>query len=426
MTSEVAVINASAVALAADSAVTIGQQKIYNSALKLFSLSKVHPVGVMIYGNAQLLKTPWETMIKVYRQELGGRSFDTLEEYAHDFVDYLSNHAAFFSEDDQRDWFLTTVYICIKMIKNNLVEHVRDLIDSNGKVTAKETSAILKSVVDEMHEDFGSRSRLESVPNGFEENLISKHKKGIESIRKDVLGNVNCSATTLSKISDIIIFANTRDIFSNAASGLVIAGYGSHDIFPSVITHEIDGIIDGYLKCKKLEGKSCTGERNGGVIAFAQDDMVAAFMNGANPSINDFLYEYLNRMFEQLPAVMQKSLKLESSKTNEKLVNEFKSDSTDLLNKFFDDLRDHTIKKHVQPVMQMVQALPKDELAAMAESLVNLTAFKRRMTGTLETVGGPIDVAVISKGDGLAWVKRKHYFPRELNQHFFANYFRGV
>jgi len=27
-----------------------------------------------------------------------------------------------------------------------------------------------------------------------------------------------------------------------------------------------------------------------------------------------------------------------------------------------------------------------------------------------ETVAGPIDVAIISKGDGLIWIKRKHYF----------------
>lgn len=40
-------------------------------------------------------------------------------------------------------------------------------------------------------------------------------------------------------------------------------------------------------------------------------------------------------------------------------------------------------------------------------------------------VGGPIDVAVISKGDGLIWIKRKHYFDRDLNQHFFSNYFSG-
>jgi hypothetical protein len=40
-----------------------------------------------------------------------------------------------------------------------------------------------------------------------------------------------------------------------------------------------------------------------------------------------------------------------------------------------------------------------------------------------ETVGGPIDVAVISKGDGFVWIKRKHYFKAELNHQFFKNYY---
>ena len=62
----------------------------------------------------------------------------------------------------------------------------------------------------------------------------------------------------------------------------------------------------------------------------------------------------------------------------------------------------------------------------MAESLVNLTSFRRHVTPDVETVGGPIDVAIISRGDGFIWIKRKHYFQPELNQHFLANYFREV
>jgi len=42
-----------------------------------------------------------------------------------------------------------------------------------------------------------------------------------------------------------------------------------------------------------------------------------------------------------------------------------------------------------------------------------------------ETVGGPIDVAVISKVDGFIWIKRKHYFKIELNPQFSANYYKG-
>lgn len=43
----------------------------------------------------------------------------------------------------------------------------------------------------------------------------------------------------------------------------------------------------------------------------------------------------------------------------------------------------------------------------MAEALLSITSLKRKMSISLETVGGPIDVAVITKGDGFIWVKRK-------------------
>ena len=66
----------------------------------------------------------------------------------------------------------------------------------------------------------------------------------------------------------------------------------------------------------------------------------------------------------------------------------------------------------------MVSSLPKEELANMAETLVNLTSFKRKITMDAETVGGPIDVAVISKSEGFIWIKRKLYFDKNLNNHY--------
>src|SRR5437868_4983841 len=67
MTSEVVVMNSLAVALAADSAATVTdghEDKIYNSANKLFMLSKHQPVGIMVHNNSSLLGIPWETIIK--------------------------------------------------------------------------------------------------------------------------------------------------------------------------------------------------------------------------------------------------------------------------------------------------------------------------------------------------------------------------
>jgi len=72
--------------------------------------------------------------------------------------------------------------------------------------------------------------------------------------------------------------------------------------------------------------------------------------------------------------------------------------------------------------MDVVESMPKEELAVLAEALINLTALHRRTSQYAETVGGPTDVAVISKGDGFIWVKRKHYFDAKYNPAFVTRY----
>ena len=73
MTAIVGVLNKHAVAIAADSAVTIGGTKIFNSANKIFALSKRAPVAIATYNNANLNNVPWEIVIKEYRKYLGTR-----------------------------------------------------------------------------------------------------------------------------------------------------------------------------------------------------------------------------------------------------------------------------------------------------------------------------------------------------------------
>jgi hypothetical protein len=80
-----------------------------------------------------------------------------------------------------------------------------------------------------------------------------------------------------------------------------------------------------------------------------------------------------------------------------------------------------TIRSESQlAVEDMVEFMPKQDLADFAEALVNLSSLQRRVHSGFETVGGPIDVAVISKSEGMVWVKRKHYFPHDLNARFFS------
>src|SRR3546814_514055 len=103
MTAEIAVLNKSAIALAADSAVTVEQfykgeirEKVYNSANKLFTLSKYNPVGVMVYNTMTLGGVPWETLLKIFRQKLNNDSLPDIEAYSINLFDYMDNNEKLF------------------------------------------------------------------------------------------------------------------------------------------------------------------------------------------------------------------------------------------------------------------------------------------------------------------------------------------
>lgn len=81
------------------------------------------------------------------------------------------------------------------------------------------------------------------------------------------------------------------------------------------------------------------------------------------------------------------------------------------------------VEKYTKPFVNSVASLEKEDLADFAESLIKLTSLKRKVSPDQETVGGPVDVMVISKGDGIIWMKRKHYFDSNLNHNFFSNYY---
>jgi hypothetical protein len=115
-------MNRHGLALAADSAATVGAeeegQKAWQSANKIFGMSHRHPVGVMVYGGADLMGVPWDIVIKLYRDGLGTKSFPTLSDYTDDFLKFLQNSRSLFPSDLQESWFEAVVKAPLKASKN--------------------------------------------------------------------------------------------------------------------------------------------------------------------------------------------------------------------------------------------------------------------------------------------------------------------
>lgn len=424
MTAEVAILNCSGVALAADSAVTVGSQKIYNSAMKLFALSKVAPVAIMVYGNATLSRIPWEVVIKEYRRNLKARTFGTLNEYVDDFCKFIAGSRHLFDEGTERAWLEERVNGILNGIFQEATRKCeQELEASEGSgVTPARVRKIFAQTVDEQLTALKSWDDL-SPAGDVVARLNKECENVVEATGPRIFGDIY---KEISKgLVDIAHQFFRRGYFPQPSSGIVISGYGQDEIFPSVVTLEFDGAVSGFARFKIDSQRTqsiSVGVNPAAIIAYAQEDMVATFMEGINPAVKTFVEECLAFTFKELPSALLDSLELDDKKIRSRLVEVCEKVRKDL-SKAAETYR---MREHVFPVLSMVNALPKDELAAMAESLVNLTAFKRRVTGALETVGGPIDVCVVSKGDGLVWVKRKHYFPGDLNLHFQQNYLREV
>lgn len=215
------------------------------------------------------------------------------------------------------------------------------------------------------------------------------------------------------------------EILLSQSSGIVIAGFGEEDFFPQVCSYSIAGVAyEHVIYNVDKDITTVDFDNRATIIPFAQSEMVYTFMSGIDPDYESNIENFISEVINEYPKLIIENLANLNQTEKKKLEKKYKRIGKKNFKEIVDKLDSIKKKYYSDPIMKVVGMLPKDELASMAESLVNLTSFKRKVSMQEETVGGPIDVAVISKGEGFIWIKRKHYFKPELNPQFFANYYR--
>ncbi len=437
MTAQIAILNRNAIALASDSAVTtdIGEQrKIFTSANKLFRLSKTQPVAIMFYGNAQLLDVPWEALIKVYREKLGQKAFGTLKEYADDFLGFLDNGKSTLFPQSAQDRFVKSAAEGVSGYLSDQVQNViRNLVDQKGSVTDAQCAKIVSSVVARHERLWGREDIIAAFQPDLAANILAKYRSVVDKAIGKAFKWSSLNSRQRNGLRSIVgqqlVKKLPQGINRDRTSGIVIAGFGDSEVFPSLQGFIIDGIVENRLRYWESVGTTIGIDASATVVPFAQDDMVITFLAGVNPGYQQRLDALLHEVFRHHT---DQAVKLAQScgcgqpDDVRRLRSELAKLTRKDLQKIDDELTRFKRSEFSDPIVSVVQVLPIDELAAMAESLVNLTSFQRRVSLQSETVGGAVDVAVISKGDGFVWIKRKFYFDPQLNPNFVANYYKGV
>lgn len=426
MTAEVVVMNKSAIALAADSTVTIEvpshERKTYNTVNKLFALSKYHPVGVMIYGNASLMGVPWETVIKEFRRELKEQSFPRLEEYAQNLVRYIEKSRDLFPKEQQEIQFENDVKAYFMHIKDLIASSVEEYTKDGKKITESKIKELCDQVIETQFERSKNADRLEYLPKNFGSQLVQDCGDRITAARKEVFEKFKLSAASIQRLRTSVGNIYSRKLFPQSLSGVVVAGFGDNEPFPSLKALSCHCIVRNRLIFRDDGSVAVTFDQNAVLVPFAQSDVVETFLRGVDPRYAQLIDGYLTTLFGEFPDLVAKHVKTKDKKELDDLLDKLRKDSSDSLQRCRDGLNSHLQRKHINPLTNVISVLPIDELAAMAGSLVHLTTSKRKMSFEMETVGGPVDVAVISKGDGFIWIDRKHYFRPDLNPRFMQTY----
>ena len=302
MTSEVVVMNRIGIALAADSVVSIyangKQKKRHDSVAKLFMMSERHPVGIMIYNNASLLGVPWETIIKLFRKQLGQDSYQTLEEYGQKLIEFLMNHQNRFPAGVEKKYFQREFEAeCYRIQKDaeifyRLVPLARQIEFESGE---KARSTIVGEVISERLVLWEQQDDAVGFTEKLAKEFLRSMSGEVNKIISEVFSDWFVDSPGVIQLNDIarhLVFK--KDLGIEGYTGLVLGGFGEQEHFPVVQHIVVCGMYNGSLKYEEPRVQR---------ISEAKPSYIESFAETA--AVNDFLYGVSDKVLDEVSRAVE-------------------------------------------------------------------------------------------------------------------------
>lgn len=426
MTTEIAVINRLGVALAADSAVTIpgydGADKVFDTGDKLFELSELFPIALMVNGSMDFLGVPWEIIAKEFRcSPPEAPETLSMEGWMESFLTFLAKHPTV-KPDDVRRWQDTLIREELEELSEEVRDRLEEVASHDGEQNLQHVlQRLYIEAMQERIEALVKTTTLDSLKGLTEEDVIPTVRSLVGELDTDVLP-FEPNADQREIFSRLLAQRLLKDLDRLTATGLIVAGFGGCDLFPSLYAVEIDGHVAQKLRYRQSHNVTIKrGGDTGTAISFAQTDVVDRLLRGTDNRFIDRAREFIKENVSGSLEINFDRLKLRIVKSDgsEIPVAEMGGLLGDLIasqfeSKFVAKLTQEFERKFKETIALM----PKQDLIELAEALVSITAIERKASDDAGTVGGPIDVALITRSEGFVWVKRKHHFSAELNPRY--------
>ncbi len=393
--------------MAADSAVTLigdGTVVVRNERRKLFNLMAGQPVGLMFFGMAEIMGHPWDQLIEHYQKTVKPAPLPHVRDYAAGFVTMLDHLEEFFPQNRQTDEYkrlLASVF--------RYVLQLAQFLRQSAKAGNLGDGAILEQAIAEVWRDYQflgdgtPRADLACFPEGFGQKVRQAHGGVIGELINYGFGSYGLGQQALSQLQDIAIFCVVKDVFLEEVTGLVFAGFGTEDRYPVVTTWYISAVVLGIVKRAEASHDGIDSEIKSNIHLFADSQVTTAFIRGIDFNLERQVFGGVGVLMQMLVNQVVDAIPAEAA-ARESVRSRFQGEVVPYyLDVFQNMIAEYQQRTFVAPVLRVLEVATRGELGETARELVSLNVFKKRITAQRETVGGAIDVAVISRDDGFQW-----------------------
>ncbi len=157
----------------------------------------------MLYGSADFMDIPWESTIKIYRSELGTHKFNTLREYADNFINFLDNCNPLFPDSEQEEYLRGTIFSYFYQIRDEIFKEVRSTIDDEGGIEGGHIERITSEVIERHYDRWNTFDLLPSIPNTHIKDIINKYISTIDDAKNKVFVKLAISKKSSEQLNEI-------------------------------------------------------------------------------------------------------------------------------------------------------------------------------------------------------------------------------
>ncbi len=411
MSAGICIMNKFGLALAADSACTVtisGKRAVYNTSRKLCPITE--SIAAIHYGNAMYMGVPIGIIFGLFAKHLEGKRFDHLREYADEFIHFLAEKAQMLFPENEGNYLENQVYQLfdwLNDIHDELLEKAKETNeDDKARTEANAAQEAIKKLHDKLKQMIGFYTKQERYQDD-DDPLTEEENREFLNIMHN-WGSKICpwlprDEEILDIMGDLDELLKTDYLDDDIFTGICFAGFGEKDLYPAALHIKTDGWYSDQVRYNVEDDISINSESDAMILPLAQKDVMETILYGIS---DDSLRALRYAMKKNKETAIEAASKMFRSEKRKKEITGLMENTFKKVEEQYSELLYKEFDKTFLPATSF---LAPEDMAGFAESMIRLTSMRRSIVvdDDSATVGGPVDVAIITKCDGFRWVKNK-------------------